>query len=423
MQRFLLLPFILVYGWAHAHSLPACQAQLIFNSQQVVMKFKSPYELLELASKKKIDFQSSQSIDDLRNYLLEHISVTDSLSRKWTISIGKVFTQSSQDAAIGNYQEIASEIFLEPSNPASIRDFTLHCDLIIHQIPNQSILFSVEDWQNGVSNNQIGVLSVDIPTGKIFPLKIKLNHGSWTIGFKNMFVLGMQHIKEGTDHLLFIITLLLPACLLVENKKWTKYGGIGRSVVKFLKIITAFTIGHSVTLLIGVLGWISIPSQLIEVIIAVSILISAIHVIRPLFYNRETFIAMGFGLIHGLAFSQTLQEFDLDYQQLLLSVLAFNLGIEAMQLIIIALIIPWFIVLSRTTLFTYLKNTLATFVGIVSIGWILQRVTGQDNFINITTDKLFPFAPILIAGVIIFTLASIYFVKVRNNLRTPLNEG
>ena len=423
----LLLPvLILGNGRAHAHSLPACKAQLVFESHQVVIKFKSPYEILELASKKKIDFESTESVDALRNYLLEHISVTDSLSRKWSISIGRVFSQPALDPAIGNYQEIISEIYLEPDHSNSLLDFTLSCDWVIHQIPNQSILFSVEqDWQNGATKNtstEIGVLSIDIPTGKVFPLKIKMNQGNWIKGFSNMFTLGMQHIKDGTDHLLFIITLLLPACLLVENKKWAKYGGSRHSVVKLLKIITAFTVGHSITLLIGVFGWIPIPSQLIEITIAVSILISAIHAVRPLFYNKEIFIAMGFGLIHGLAFSQTLQEFNLDYPQLVLSVLAFNLGIEAMQLFIISLTIPWFIMLSQTKHFGFIKNPLSVSVAIAALGWILQRITQQDNFINITIDKLFLdipwwwFAGLTIFLLVLFTLLKLQKVVLRPHL-------
>ncbi|HEY8935129.1 MAG TPA: HupE/UreJ family protein [Cyclobacteriaceae bacterium] len=402
-----LLICILGYRWADAHSLPDSKAQLTINTQYVLIQFRSSLEILELASKIHINLQDD-SLDSLKQYFLNHISVTDTLQSVWKITVGKIFIQEATDPAAGNYQEIVSEIYLTPDNVNSLRNFMLHCDLVIHQIPNQSILFSVEqDWQNGVTKNnaqQIGVIAWDIPSGKIFPLKIQLDEGSWFKGFKAMFTLGMQHIKEGTDHLLFIITLLLPACLLVENKKWSAFGGLKFSIIKLLKIVTAFTVGHSITLLIGVWGWIHIPTQFIEVMIAISILVSAVHAVKPLFYRKEIIIAFGFGFIHGLAFSQTLQELDLNHFNLVISVLGFNLGIEVMQLYIIALTIPWFILLSQMRQFKYFKNVFACLVGLASIGWILQRITGHDNFISMQIDKVFLFSPWLIAGLALIAL-------------------
>jgi hypothetical protein len=401
IKWWLLLICIFGYRWAGAHSLPDSKARLSVQSEQVVIQFRTPLEVLEIGSKMHINLQLQQSVDSLKQYLLLHMAVDDSLNSKWQIVIGKMFTQESTDITIGKFQEFVCEIYLVPGNVNSLRNFTLHCDIVLHQIPNQSILFSVEqDWRNGVTKDnaqQIGVIAWDIPSGKIFPLQVRLDEGSWIKGFKTMFTLGMQHIKEGTDHLLFIITLLLPACLLVENKKWSGFAGLKVSIYKLLKIVTAFTAGHSVTLLVGAWGWIYIPSQVVEIIIAASILISAIHAVKPLFYSKEIFIAFGFGFIHGLAFSQTLTELDIDGVNLLLSVLGFNLGIEVMQLYIIALTIPWFILMSQVQQFKYFRNLFACLVALASVGWILQRVTGNDNFISIGVEKIFLLSPWLIA--------------------------
>lgn len=401
IKWWLLLICIFGYRWAEAHSLPDSKARLTIQAEQVVIQFRTPLEVLEIGSKMHINLQSQQSVDSLKQYLLLHMAVTDSLNSKWQIAIGKMFTQESTDITIGKFQEFVCEIYFVPGNVNSLRNFTLHCDIVLHQIPNQSILFSVEqDWRNGVTKDnaqQIGVIAWDIPSGKIFPLRVRLDEGSWIKGFKTMFTLGMQHIKEGTDHLLFIITLLLPACLLVENKKWSGFAGLKVSIYKLLKIVTAFTAGHSVTLLVGAWGWIYIPAQLVEIIIAVSILISSIHAVKPLFYSKEIFIAFGFGFIHGLAFSQTLTELSIDGVNLLLSVLGFNLGIEVMQLYIIALTIPWFILMSQVQQFKYFRNLFAGLVGLASVGWILQRVTGNDNFISIGVEKIFLLSPWLIA--------------------------
>ena len=85
----------------------------------------------------------------------------------------------------------------------------------------------------------------------------------------------MQHISEGTDHLLFLLVLLLPAPLLLKQKRWGRFGGTRYSLIRLLKIVTAFTLEHSLTLIIGALGWLWLPVQPVEVLIAFSILVSA----------------------------------------------------------------------------------------------------------------------------------------------------
>ena len=144
----------------------------------------------------------------------------------------------------------------------------------------------------------------------------------------------MRHIAEGTDHLLFLLVLLLPApLLLTKGRRWGGFGGVGYSLRRLLLIVTAFTLGHSFTLLLGALGWVRLPSQPVEVLIAVSILVSAGHAVRPLFPGREAWVAAGFGLVHGLAFASTLANLHLEAGPMALSILGFNLGIELMQLL------------------------------------------------------------------------------------------
>jgi hypothetical protein len=107
------------------------------------------------------------------------------------------------------------------------------------------------------------------------------------------------------------------------------------------------------------MAWVVLPSKWIEILIAFSILVSAIHAIRPIFAGKEMLIALGFGLIHGLAFANTLIDLNLDNQSIILSVLGFNLGIEVMQLWIILMCIPWLILLSRTAYYTIFRITCA----------------------------------------------------------------
>jgi hypothetical protein len=95
---------------------------------------------------------------------------------------------------------------------------------------------------------------------------------SWFDGFASIFHLGMRHIAEGTDHLLFLLTLLLPAPLVVFGSRWAGFGSVRHCPLQILKIVTAFTVGHFIPLALAALGLVRVPSPPIEVLIAVSIL-------------------------------------------------------------------------------------------------------------------------------------------------------
>lgn len=206
-------------------------------------------------------------------------------------------------------------------------------------------------------------------------------------GVTSMFRLGMRHIAEGTDHLLFLIALLLPAPLLATGSRWTTKASVGRSLIQILRVVTAFTVGHSVTLALGASGLVSLPTHPVEVLIAVSILISAVHALRPIFPGREPLIAAGFGLIHGLAFATTLQNLGVGAWQRLASILGFNLGIETMQVVVVCATLPSFIVLSRTPLYKVFRIVGATIAAITSMGWILERLFSLGSSVDVWVSR------------------------------------
>jgi hypothetical protein len=207
-------------------------------------------------------------------------------------------------------------------------------------------------------------------------------------GVPSLFRLGMRHVGQGPDHLLFLIALLLPAPLVVVRRHWAEFVPARQSLIRILRVVTAFTLGHSMTLALGASGVVSIPERPVEVLIAFSILISAAHALRPMFPGREPMIAAGFGLIHGLAFATTLQNFGVDAWQRVASILGFNLGIETMQLIVVAAVLPSLIVLSRTPAYAMLRVAGAFFAGSASLGWILERAFGVPDFVEVVVDRL-----------------------------------
>lgn len=223
-------------------------------------------------------------------------------------------------------------------------------------------------------------------------------------GVPSMFRLGMRHIAEGTDHLLFLLALLLPAPLLAIRSRWAASGGTRHSLIRIVRVVTAFTIGHSMTLALGASGLVSLPERFVEVLIAFSILISATHGLRPLFPGREPVIAAFFGLIHGLAFATTLQNLGVGAWQRLPSILGFNFGIETMQLVVVAAILPSLIILSRTPAYTVFRLTGALFAGFASLGWVIERLFGVDYSVDLVVDRVAQRGPWIALSLFVISL-------------------
>jgi HupE / UreJ protein len=198
-------------------------------------------------------------------------------------------------------------------------------------------------------------------------------------GFAGAFRLGMRHISEGTDHLMFLLALLLPAPLLACGSRWSRSATALDSLRHILGIVTAFSVGHSLTVALAASGMVHVPSRPIEVLIAVSILLSALHAIRPMF-PREAAIAAFFGLVHGLAFATALSGLGLSGWYRPISLLGFNLGIEAMQIMVVTVTMPSPLSLSRTSAYSLLRVGGALFAALAAIGRHLMIVAPQASF-------------------------------------------
>jgi hypothetical protein len=231
------------------------------------------------------------------------------------------------------------------------------------------------------------------------------------VQLSSLFHLGMRHIAEGTDHLLFLLALLLPAPLLAVGGRWAAPATVRQSLLHILGIVTAFTIGHSLTLTVAAMNLIHVPSRPVEVLIALSILVSAAHALRPLFPGKEAWIAAFFGLIHGLAFASTLDRLGLSRWDRVAGILSFNLGIEAMQLLVVAMVLPSLLVLSRTSAYTRFRFVGATLACIASAMWIAERLflvhTHVDAVVDLVAHRGLVCAGILLAA----SLACLLFAK------------
>jgi hypothetical protein len=179
-----------------------------------------------------------------------------------------------------------------------------------------------------------------LPAGQSIATDAKaVGFGAWAT-FAKFFPEGVHHLVTGYDHLAFLLVLLLPIMLLPAYRGAAQpvvNGAVHRPGLWFLlRTVTGFTIGHSITLMLASLGWIGSPAW-VEPAIAVTIGISALLNIYPVRWLRGDALALGFGLVHGLGFSNIMREANVSDSLLLWAVAGFNLGVEAGQLAGVAL--------------------------------------------------------------------------------------
>lgn len=148
---------------------------------------------------------------------------------------------------------------------------------------------------------------------------------------------GVRHIVGGTDHVLFLLCLLLPAVMRRTPQGWQPVQRITQAAWPVLAIVTAFTVAHSISLAVAVSGlWLPSPA-FIEPAIAVTIVLAAFDNLRPVLGRRRIVVTFLFGLVHGFGFAGPLMELELSPGALAWALLRFNLGIECGQLAIVGL--------------------------------------------------------------------------------------
>lgn len=151
---------------------------------------------------------------------------------------------------------------------------------------------------------------------------------------------GVWHVWIGYDHLAFLLLLLLPGVLRAVGKEWRGADGVREIARDLLRIITAFTLAHSVTLALAATGTVRVPVRPIEIAIAISIVIAGLLNLFPAAARARLALAFGFGLVHGFGFANALAELGTQGMRLVPTLAGFNIGVELAQLSLVALVLP-----------------------------------------------------------------------------------
>lgn len=185
---------------------------------------------------------------------------------------------------------------------------------------------------------------------------------------------GMLHIWIGYDHVAFLVLLLLPAVLRARIRAWESATTLREVIWRVVRIVTAFTVAHSITLSLAALGLLVPPERPIEMAIAASVVLAGLMNLVPRLGVHAAGIAFTFGLIHGFGFANVLRELGLPPDTLAVSLASFNVGVEIGQLAIVAILLP--VVYRLRTASFYRQRlvpaaSLAT--AVLALGWLLER--------------------------------------------------
>lgn len=170
--------------------------------------------------------------------------------------------------------------------------------------------------------------------------------------------LGVEHILTGYDHIAFLLAIIV----------------IGLSIREVLRIITAFTIAHSITLLLAAMEIIRLNSRFVESVIAFSICYVALENVFKKKVNYRWLITFGFGLIHGFGFASALQELIVGKSSLLLSVVSFNAGVECGQLAVFFVMLPILYMLRRLIEFRVVTVSTSVCIFMIGFTWLIERL-------------------------------------------------
>lgn len=259
-------------------------------------------------------------------------------------------------------------LYFDVDCPVLVARFTLAYHLFAEIDPSHRGLLQVRS--DVVS--QTAVLGPENPT-----VEIALGEASYWRAFIDYLRQGIHHIWIGTDHVLFVITLLLPSVLFYRDRRWRPRERAGSAVREVVEVITGFTVAHSITLALAVLGVVSLPSRLVESAIALSIVLMALNNLYPIVPRGRWALAFAFGLAHGFGFASVLVNLDLPRGILALALFGFNVGVEIGQLAIVVLVLPMAILLRHTAFYRIVVlhgGSLA--VAALALLWLYRRAFG-----------------------------------------------
>lgn len=263
----------------------------------------------------------------------------------------------------------------------AIFPFTGTCAVLGSQVRiGYDLMFGSDAQHRGlidVSRGEIGRSTVATPETRVAVLDLESGNILDVVG--SFISHGAHHIWTGYDHMLFLLTLLLSAVLIRSENKWRPAETLGGAVWATTRVVTAFTLAHSVTLSAAAFGIVELPPRPVECVIAASVCIAAINNLFPVVCRRVWVAAFLFGLIHGFGFASALTDLGLPPARKLTALFAFNFGVELGQLAVVAALLPALFLIRRTAAYNRVAMPAGSMlIAIIGLLWLVQRAAGLN---------------------------------------------
>ncbi|MCB9793537.1 MAG: HupE/UreJ family protein [Alphaproteobacteria bacterium] len=321
-----LLPLLTLLSPASAHPARASAVALEVGTSTVHVEMQIPQDQLEMVP------EAERA--DLHDYVLEHFSIADAQGRA-------LEPQELSTRWIELDEAPHLEVVLDLAAPEGSRlgALELRDDVVLHRVVSHKILVTVnrDPWDRGPAAEPELAGLIRWPSSS---LTLEREPPSRLSLMASAARMGATHILGGWDHLLFLCTLLLVAPTRAQGRRWVPRASSRSTLGALAALITAFTLGHSLTLVLAALELVRVPSAWVELAIALSIGLAALHALRPLWHRAELLFAGAFGLVHGLAFAEDLFGLGVDLEVATFTLLGFDLGVEAVQLALGAGVLP-----------------------------------------------------------------------------------
>jgi hypothetical protein len=349
VQKLLLCLLFIFSGNALAHWSDLSAAEVFLGANQAQMTLTFPTRLVERFDTDQNGVLSNAEVQakntELSKFLAQKIKVL-SRGQEATFEIKAASTIKN----LGPKENTHSTLVLTYKLESGVKDFSIFYNLFLDGVSSASCVATI------FYNNQLQEI-IFRPSNREF----RLEKQAATIDFFGFVKLGIEHILTGYDHLLFVLSLLM----------------LGGGLKYLLKVISAFTLAHSISLSLAALNIVHLPSKLVESSIALTIAFVAAENlwrkdVTALTKSRWIFTFI-FGLIHGLGFAGVLEEIGLPKNNLAISLLGFNVGVEIGQL---AVVIPAFLVLQALKRIPWelrIRQTVSVFAVLAGLFWFVER--------------------------------------------------
>lgn len=349
---------------AHAHKPSDSYLTLNVNGQSIQGQWDIALRDLDFAIGLDRDGDGKLTWDEVRSKHREIAAFA--LSHLAIVSEGAMCATQVNEQLVDDHTDGAYSVLLfDAICPNPISKLTLNYRLLFDLDPQHKGLLKLHSATGTTS----AVFSPE--TSK---QEFSLTQSSRLRQFMDFAVTGIWHIWLGFDHILFLLSLLLPSVLVWKDRKWQPADRMASASLEVLKVISAFTLAHSVTLTLATLQIIALPSRWVESAIALSVVFAALNNVYPVILARRWVVAFGFGLIHGFGFASALSDLNLPNALLLLALVGFNVGVEVGQLAIVVVFMPLAYFIRRSWLYRRLVLAGGSIVlAVVATVWLAER--------------------------------------------------